>query len=163
MLQVVIGCLTEQHCSLGQTFQSSKTVRALDYFAVPQQLWPTGLLLLHRELEHFRSCKRSQKVAANDIMRQVRPQLLLHQPSGEPISKQEQDVRYMQGFMFQKNEGRGRPAYRLIDPKDWRCPRPAILPASLKLAVVEAGIHEHLDITFNDMYDTMTVTVSFKA
>ena len=143
-LQVVLGSLRQQLCAPDQTVSKVAILRALEYFAIPQLLWPVGIMLV-------RKARLSMQPVAQDIVSQICG--LLSSCSSSPLimlDKSQADVVYRRSFLviglssqfdkYQIAEYRSHQSHGLAAQK---C---SLLPAALQTATTEAGKAHALDI-----------------
>ena len=171
---MVLGCAKQQHCCPGRTFQEKKAFDALNYFLIPEHLWPAGLQLLRRRQMDFWHWRDKYSKAASNILEQTKALLLQACPSPKRArSFSADDVKHTDVFRFISDntnaadsdyaelrviqtEGRGRQEYL------------AYMPEELQYAVIEAGRPDHLRIDFcthtedYKKYVSMGVTASFR-
>ena len=148
-LQVVLGTYKHQACAPGQTFQAARVVQALDYFAVPVDLWPVGLQLLRRAQLTAELWMERDDQAARTIVQQICNLALEGGPEDQP--QPSWDQKYSRAF-------EGVYTIHRIDGKETvhryrqQCSHSTgivkdLLP-SLRAAILKAGQPEHLHITF---------------
>ena len=138
-----MGCLQQQQCAPGDSFQSQAVLHALDYFAVPEQLWPAGLQLAKRALHDFSLYVDKDKEAAQSIVSQICALALNKKKGARPQGAEEKDVKYKGTFRL-SYDSVSRVYSVSASTNDGDC-KP---PAALQAAVTQAGRAQHLVIAF---------------
>ena len=152
-LQVVLASLSQNQRAPGRAYQSVKAAKALDYFAVPEELWPTGLQLVQRASVFMQA-------AATDIVMQISADVLKkHVIDNIQDSRATWDRICFQAYYYlavASNSGNKR-YLAMADPGSTRT---VVIPAILRTALSDEGKLHHLDISFNDDDGAKSMRVS---
>ena len=153
-MQVVLGCAKQQHCCPGRTFQAKKVFDALNYFLIPEQLWPAGLQLLKRRQMDFWHWRDKHSKAAGNILKQTKALLLQACPAPRRASSYcAESVEHGEEFAFisdyinaTESDYAELHVFQPV-PDDLRVFL-GYMPVELQRAITEAGRPDHLCISF---------------
>ncbi|CAA2977347.1 Hypothetical predicted protein, partial [Olea europaea subsp. europaea] len=95
VLELVFSTLKNQPCTSVKALSSEQAVKALDYFAVPEKSWPTGLVLHRRAIEEHRR-------AASKIVKLLRTQVLAESANvmKGPFNREAKEVLFSDSFVL---------------------------------------------------------------
>ena len=154
-LQVVLGSLKQQCCDPSPKLSSAKTLKALEYFGIPQQLWPVGLQLVQR-------AKQQMQTTVKDLVDQMCTVALTMSPGGvcRAIHQDEITTLFEESFIVTSyDDASGKAAVELYNPSLKQ--EGLTLPPFLIAAVVATGKPSFLIIKcenrFRAAIDWMTV------
>ena len=144
VLQEVLACVRRRYDQLGQHSSASTLVNALDYFAVPAELWPTGLQLERR-------ARGMQTAAAKDIVKQLCARVLSAKAQYHtgPYCRQTQDTHFCAEFCIRSFDEKTS-SYVIEEAHTGQIGTYLKLPESIRKAVIEVAKAERLHITVQD-------------
>ena len=140
-----LSCLQQRPHDPTDLPPAGTCIVALDYFAVPVQLWPAGLQLQHR-------ATLVEKIAIKDIVAQLRDLALTDKPQYHtgPYCRQEQDAPFV-GVYCIKGVDKEKDRFLIIAATSTKPAQSVRLPESLAKGVVEEAKLHRLQITFKSV------------
>lgn len=129
-------------------------LQALDFFAIPEHLWPTGLQLLGRQQQHLQRWIEASAAVAEHFVKQICALALgdMIDPSKPPSAVCHKDLQYHATFYISHISSglyvlvRDRPARWRPLGSDSRNPVPSPVQQAVIIAMAKI---EHLDVEFN--------------
>ena len=121
---------------------------ALDYFAVPDTLWPTGLQLLKRKEQGAQLWLQRDRKAARDIVKQISTLLLAKAADSYPRPDEYATEFQSFGEVYFKSMDEKTGKYCIAEWLGGTEGCSSDIPSTLKTAITQAGRHEHLRLTF---------------
>lgn len=74
-VQLILARLRREPYNAGRPINKAKALKALDYFGVPEALWPHGLQLLRRAQQSFTLWQERDQQAIKEIVQQICSQM----------------------------------------------------------------------------------------
>ena len=153
--QVVLDFFRKEPQAPLQTCVDPRIVKALDYFAVPENAWPTAYVLLKHLQGQRWMYERKDEGTAQDMVGQILQLAQKHLPYGRPACVGE-DLQYSGLFWIEKVDVAGERlllATTTLDDPVSETVSGFPLEAELQAAVIKAGKAELLNIRFDDQVD----------
>ena len=88
-MQLILARLRREPYNAGRPIHKAKALKALDYFGVPEALWPHGLQLLRRAQQSFTLWQERDQQAIKEIVQQICSQMAV--PSVEKYPRPQCD------------------------------------------------------------------------